>query len=698
MTNTCMFLLAVVVVFVGTGPRMILGQDREFEKDPGYWQENAQAAIRDFVSNQLNTNVAKNVIMFLGDGMGVSTVTAARILKGQLEGMPGEESVLSWEDFPHVAMSKTYNADRQVADSAGTATAYLCGAKANFGTVGVDASVRRGDCRAMGGDKHKVDSVARLADKDGKSVGVVTTTRLTHASPAGTYANSPERGWENDADMPDQAKRDGCKDIASQLIENGRNYKVVLLGGGRRNFFDNAIDPEYPHEGSTRGRRRDGRNLVVEWGWGKEDFNTSYVWNKEQFDKIDPLKTDYLIGLFEPSHMQYVTDTDRAGEPTLTEMTDKAVRMLQKDGNGYFLFVEGGRIDHGHHKGRATRALAETIEMERAVQRAKDLTSAEDTLIIVTADHSHGLSIGGYPMRGRPIIGLGQAYDGEDWAQDGLPFTTLTYANGPGFAIHGNGRRHDIRRVDVADKDYRQQATLPFPDESHAGEDVSVYARGPMAHLFHGVQDQSYIAHAIKYAACLGDSKEHCLQKEAAKKKAEEPTEQPQAEKEEEIEPDATYDVQVNAQGAPEVGPMSSEYDVTHSTVSPATKKPAIATTPVPSPTTKAVNKTTPYIFIPPSDEDARREAVFELISERVGGGWKKLVRCLPGTQVTKHMVQVVQKSYRGSKERAKKILGLWQRINSEDATIINLVTGLDRCGRRRLAKYIDIHFTTGVL
>ncbi|XP_035665964.1 alkaline phosphatase-like [Branchiostoma floridae] len=595
MRNTCMILL-VAAVFVGAGPWATFAQDRDFENDASYWKESAQAAIKNFVSNQLNTNVAKNVIMFLGDGMGVSTVTAARILKGQLEGLAGEESALSWEDFPHVAMSKTYNVDRQVADSAGSATAYLCGAKANFGTVGVDASVRRGDCRAMGGDKHKVDSVARLADKDGKSVGVVTTTRLTHASPAGTYANSPERGWENDSDMPDQAKRDGCKDIASQLIENGRNYKV-LLGGGRRNFFDNAIDPEYPHESHTRGRRRDGRNLVVEWGWGKEDFNTSYVWNKEQFDKIDPLKTDYLLGLFEPSHMQYVTDTDRAGEPTLTEMTDKAIRMLQKDDNGYFLFVEGGRIDHGHHKGRATRALTETIEMERAVQRAKELTSSEDTLIIVTADHSHTLTIGGYPMRGRPIIGLGQAYDGEDWAQDGLPFTTLIYANGPGFAVHGNGRRHDIRRVDVADKNYRQQATLPFPDESHAGEDVSIYARGPMSHLFHGVQDQSYIAHAIKYASCLGDSKEHCLQKEASKKKAEEQAERPQAEEKEESEIDENHD----AKNVPDVA--ASEHDVTHevthdvshSTGRPATEKPTPSTTP--PPTTPAVHKTTPYIF-----------------------------------------------------------------------------------------------------
>ncbi|XP_019626950.1 PREDICTED: alkaline phosphatase-like [Branchiostoma belcheri] len=693
MKGTCTFLLAVAVLGVSE-TWMALAQDRDFEKDAEYWKESAQAAIQNILANQLNTNVAKNVIMFLGDGMGVSTVTAARILKGQLEGLSGEEAALAWEDFPHVALSKTYNVDRQVADSAGSATAYLCGTKANFGTVGVDGSVRRGDCRAVGGDKHKVDSVARLADKNGKSVGVVTTTRITHASPAGAYANSPERGWENDSDMPDQAKRDGCKDIASQLIENGRNYKV-LLGGGRRNFFDDAIDPEYPHESSVRGRRRDGRNLVVEWGWGKEDYNSSYVWNKEQFDKIDPLKTDYLLGLFEPSHMQYVTDTDRAGEPTLTEMTDKAIRMLQKDDNGFFLFVEGGRIDHGHHKGRATRALTETIEMERAVQRAKDLTSAEDTLIIVTADHSHTLTIGGYPMRGRPIIGMGQAYDGEDWAQDGLPFTTLIYANGPGYAIHGNGRRHDIRRVDVADKNYRQQATLPFPDESHAGEDVSIYARGPMAHLFHGVQDQSYIAHAIKYAACLGDSKDHCLQKEAAKKMEKQPDEQPQAEEKEDVEiEDETYDV--DAQDVPEVDAQSSEHDVTHSTSRPATDKPALATTP--SPTTTGVHKTTPYIFIPPSDEDARREAVFELISERVGGGWKKLVRCLPGTQLTKHMVQVVQKSYRGSKERTKKILSLWQQINSEDATIINLVTGLDRCGRRRLAKYIDIHFTTGIL
>lgn len=162
------------------------------------------------------------------------------------------------------------------------------------------------------------------------------------------------------------------------------------------------------------GKRKDGRNLTTDW---LKKSNSQYVWNKAQFDAIDPNTTDHfnttdhLLGLFEPSHVHYEADRvdyDKAGEPSLTEMTTKAIDILQKNPNGYFLMVEGGRIDHAHHSGNAYRALTDTQQLAAAVQAAVSKTSSEDTLIIVTADHSHVFTIGGYPQRGNPILGLTQ--------------------------------------------------------------------------------------------------------------------------------------------------------------------------------------------------------------------------------------------------------------------------------------------------
>ncbi|KAF6107435.1 alkaline phosphatase, biomineralization associated [Phyllostomus discolor] len=197
----------------------------EKEKDPKYWRDQAQQTLKNALKLQnLNTNVAKNIIMFLGDGMGVSTVTAARILKGQLHHNPGEETRLEMDKFPHVALSKTYNTNAQVPDSAGTATAYLCGVKANEGTVGVSAATQRSQCNTTRGNE--VTSILRWAKDAGKSVGVVTTTRVNHATPSATYAHSADRDWYSDNEMPPEALSQGCKDIAYQLMHNIRDIEA----------------------------------------------------------------------------------------------------------------------------------------------------------------------------------------------------------------------------------------------------------------------------------------------------------------------------------------------------------------------------------------------------------------------------------------------------------------------------------------
>ncbi|XP_077989036.1 alkaline phosphatase-like [Glandiceps talaboti] len=480
---------------------------------PGYeWNRRAQLSLEKALEReQLNRKVAKNVIFFVGDGMGIATITSARILKGQQQGKPGEEAELSFESFPHLALVKTYNTDQQVSDSAGTATAYLCGVKSKAGTLGVDDTVIKGSCRSI--EHAKVSSFMEDAADSGRAAGIVTTARITHATPAAVYAKSPERGWERDTMVPGGEKAAGCSDIASQLVESARRFQVVM-GGGRRELMPTShVDPEY---NDVRGNRGDGRDLINEWFHTlPDDTHNMYVVNRKQLRDVNPNDTDYLLGLFEPSHMLYDVEKDDfgAGDPSLTEMTEKAIQILQKGDEGFVLFVEAGRIDHAHHKGRAYLALTDTLALDKAVAKAMEMTDPEETLIVVTADHSHTNTIGGYPTRGNPILGKND----KEMAIDGIPYTTILYANGPG-GVHlrqsykNAGRRPNIHGVNTAAIDYRQQAAIPLQDESHGGEDVVVYATGPMSHLFHGVQEQHYIAHAIRHAACIDDDTGHCIE------------------------------------------------------------------------------------------------------------------------------------------------------------------------------------------
>ena len=268
---------------------------------------------------------AKNIILFVGDGMGVSTVTAARIFDGQKKGLLGEENSLSFGRFPFVGLSKTYNVDAQTPDSAGTMTALISGVKTDAGTIGVDENVVRGDCSSVAGSQ--VFTALELAEIAGLATGIVSTARITHATPAATYAKSADRDWENNSKLPAAAVAAGCEDIASQLVNFKANLDArygglnsngleVVLGGGRREFLPNqpeanSRDADSPIEGD----RTDGRNLVQEW---KAAYPTGvYVDNQAAFDAVNSDTTTQLFGLFSESHMRYEADRskDIAGEP-----------------------------------------------------------------------------------------------------------------------------------------------------------------------------------------------------------------------------------------------------------------------------------------------------------------------------------------------------------------------------------------------
>lgn len=465
------------------------------------WFDAGRQAVYDRQMRNTQRRRARNVILFVGDGMDINTVTAARIYDGQSRGESGEENNLSFETFPHTAFSKTYTTNYQVADSAGTASAMTTGVKTRSGVISVKENVERSDCAAS--LENAAMTIAERAEDAGLSTGVVSTAEITHATPAAVYAHSPNRGWDVDANMPEAAHAAGCRDIARQLVEfdHGDGLEIAL-GGGRAKFLPTTqSDPEYPER---TGLRNDGRDLANEWN--EKSPAHAYVWNRADFDAAGADKK--LLGLFEPRHMQYEADRpdDGAGEPSLAAMTAKAITALSANDKGYFLLVEAGRIDHAHHGGNAFRALKDTQAYSEAVRVARELTSEDDTLIIVTADHGHTMAITGYSRRGADILGLSVNTDddGADapmLAGDEKPYTTLGYANGPGslFAPGADlsaGRPTPTQET-VTDKNYRQQALTPTSSETHGGQDVPVYASGPNAHLVSGVMEQNVIYHIM---------------------------------------------------------------------------------------------------------------------------------------------------------------------------------------------------------
>lgn len=494
--------------------------------DRNTWFQAGQSAIAAAKDLKPNRKKAKNVILFIGDGMGVSTITAARILAGQQPNLigsnatatpsSGEENSLSFEKLPYLALSKTYTANQQTPDSAPTMTAMVTGVKTNGDELAVDQDTTYSDCN-VNLSAHQLTTILEMAEDAGKSTGVVSTARLTHATPAANYAHTTNRDWEADANQPAGC---GVPDIARQLLENSHgNGLEVAMGGGRTYFLPKAVqDPEYP---TKSGRRNDGRNLTQEWV-SKFNNKGDFVWNKTQFDAIDPANTTHLLGLFEPSHMQYEADrpNDAAGEPSLAAMTEKSIKILNKNKRGFYLHVEAGRIDHGHHGGNAYRALTDAMALSDAVQKAIDTLDAlgelDNTLIIVSADHSHTFTISGYPQRGNNILGkvVQPGQTSLFLADDKMPYTTLGYANGFGYrdpslgltadTVTGpgvSGRVADMTSVDTTNINFHQEALVPLSgSETHAGEDVAIFARGPSAHLFHGVMEQNVIFHVMKDA------------------------------------------------------------------------------------------------------------------------------------------------------------------------------------------------------
>ena len=480
------------------------------------------AAAGTLAGNAHAAGEAKNVIFFLGDGMGPVTVTAK---PGSL--VSPERANLVMQSLPYAARVKTYSLDGQTTDSAPSMAAYMTGVKMrnevismSSDTVAYDSAGKQyisGEnttCPPTNGKA--ADTLLELAKAKGRAVGAVSTTRVGHATPATTYAHI--------------CNRNGYNTIAEQSVPGHANYNLklldgidVLMGGGQRNYL--------PLPGNASSKRTDGVDLVA----AMQAKGYAYVDTGTKLKAVDTASTGKLLGLFSQSEMAYELDRVKQNidQPSLSDMTEKALGVLSKNDKGFFLMVEGGRIDHALHGTNAKRALEDTLAFDAAIQTALDYMNKKDpglknTLVVVTADHDHAIAFNGYPKIGNPILGLVNGYaDGKPTkAADGKPYTTLVFGNGgrpnatAGSDVNaedGNKKwiaptrakgaeRDDQTAMDTTDDNFLQEVGINLGSpgaETHGGGDVMLFAGGAGSKIFKGTMENTKVFNKVKEAAGL---------------------------------------------------------------------------------------------------------------------------------------------------------------------------------------------------
>nr|WP_229459195.1 alkaline phosphatase [Massilia cavernae] len=439
----------------------------------------------------------KNILFFLGDGLGINTMTAARIYA------VGEEGQLTLDTLSESAFVKTYSNDAQVTDSAASMSAYMTGVKPNNGVISMSADTR---AREPGPDAQgrklvsrcangtPVATLAELAKQRGMSAGVVTTTRVTDATPAAVFAHACARELETD--------------IAAALVPGGAGYNAALGANGLDLVLGGGSDYFGP-------LRSDGRDLLAELR--AKGFRTPS--DSAQLKALDEATGQPVVGLFARADMSYDAVRDPAKEPGLAEMTTKAIGLLSKNSNGFFLVVEGGMIDLALHDTQAKRALQETVAFDNALKAAIAQMQAIDpglknTLIVATADHDHTLLLNGYAKRtGRTtatepgVLGLlKQVADGKPRKdKDGAPFTIIGFGTGENRVQGSRASMAGLTDAIVTADDYHQEAVVRMPKgwETHGGTDVYLGAVGAGAENFHGTIDNTQVFNIIKAAAGL---------------------------------------------------------------------------------------------------------------------------------------------------------------------------------------------------
>ncbi len=439
---------------------------------------------------------AKSIILLIGDGMGINQVRVTDLYAREAFG-----TELIFDSIETRGATTTHSADSEVTDSAAAASAIYCGFKFNSASINVLP------------DGRNAFTIAQAAQKAGKSVGGVSVTRITHATPACLWGHTPDRDDENL--------------IAEQMVEF---EPEVTLGGGWRHFIPQSED------GS---KREDDRNLIEEM----KDKGYVYVTDADELKAVDPATTDKLFGLFFKSHMSYeidrVTAPELGGQPSIAEMTDMAIKILEKNPEGFFLMVEGGRIDHACHAHDAKGTIQDTLAFDEAIKVALDYQKAHpDVLVIITGDHETGglgLGIGTEYFTDIPVleaVNCSMEYLNEQITKDPAQTEEIVEACF-GFELTDEEKEALFKFApesgmdDLDDPALRpfqampgfsgyvwswahfilsnlesERARIGWTSYAHTGQPVITYAVGPGEEMFEGFFDNTDIARRM--AALLG--------------------------------------------------------------------------------------------------------------------------------------------------------------------------------------------------
>lgn len=409
----------------------------------------------------------KNVILLIPDGFGPASVTLARDYLRAIEG----RRELAFDSL-QVGAVRTAALNSRVTGSAAAGTAFATGHKTNNGIISMDTLGR------------PLATLLEAAEARGMATGLVATSRITHATPAVFSAHVMDRNDENE--------------IAAQQLQHDIE---VLLGGGRQHFLPEA----------QGGARDDGRNLLDQ----ARDEGYRVVSDPQE---LEATQQTPVLGLFASGHMAYEIDREAQEEPSLAAMTAKALQLLQGDEDGFFLMVEGSRIDHAGHANDAAAHLHDILVFEEAAKVALDFAAQhEETLLVLVADHeTGGMSLG----RNRDGVGV------YAWHPEIL--AAVESSHGPMIeAVLGGERRAApaavLRRhtgiADLTPEEGRlleaaaaegpealnyalsevigRRALVGWTTKGHTAVDVNLYAYGPGAEQFVGNHENTYVGQTL---------------------------------------------------------------------------------------------------------------------------------------------------------------------------------------------------------
>lgn len=409
----------------------------------------------------LNSNQAKNVILLIGDGMGDSEITAARnYAEGAGGFFKGIDALPLTGQYTHYALDKTTHKPDYVTDSAASATAWSTGVKSYNGAIGVDVNGR---------DRPSIMEIAKAA---GKATGNVSTAELEDATPAAQIAHVTSRkcyGPEKTTEIcaSNALEKGGKGSIAEQLL-NAR--ADLTFGGGGKTFGETAKAGEWQgktleEQAKMRGyqlvNNLDGMNALTEATSDKPVLGLFAQGNMPVRWK-GPKATWH--GNLEGKAVSCEVNAERpATTPTLAQMTDKAIQLLSKNQNGFFLQVEGASIDKQDHVANPCGQIGETVDLDEAVQKALEFARKDgNTLVIVTADHAHSSQI-----------------IANDSKAPGLTQKLITREGSPMTISYGNSEEES---------------------QGHTGTQLRIAAYGPHAANVVGLTDQTDLFYTMKAA------------------------------------------------------------------------------------------------------------------------------------------------------------------------------------------------------